>query len=288
VLLALGGTALLMGLLEGGQRWPWASITSVGLFVASAVLLVAFVLVERRAAEPLLPLWVFGQRTLVAANLASLMVGVLTLGLSSYVPLYAQGVLGHGAVVAGLALAAMTIGWPVAASLSGRFYLGMGFRLTLLMGAAFAVAGAAVLLRVHATSSIGLLAAACFVMGIGFGFVASPAVVAAQSSVTWRHRGVVTGANMFGRSVGSAVGVAVFGAVANTQVADRLTGAPGTLSHVPGAVLAPALHDVFVVSAVLALTLLLIAGLMPHRLTEPDPDAAPASPDAEAPSTAAV
>jgi MFS family permease len=166
----------------------------------------------------------------------------------------------------------------------------MGFRLTLLMGAAFAVAGAAVLLRVQATSSIGLLAAACFVMGIGFGFVASPAVVAAQSSVTWRHRGVVTGANMFGRSVGSAVGVAVFGAVANTQVADRLAGAPGTLDHVPGAVLAPALHDVYVVSAVLALTLLLIGALMPHRLTapDPDPDADPASPGAEATSTAAV
>ncbi|MGN6252697.1 MAG: MDR family MFS transporter [Marmoricola sp.] len=273
-LLALGGTALLMALLEGGQRWGWSSPTSVVLFACSVVLLVGFVLVERRAPEPLLPLWVFGHRTLVAANLASLMVGVLTLGLSSYVPLYAQGVLGHGAVVAGLALAAMTIGWPIAASIAGRFYLGMGFRLTLLMGSAFAVAGAAVLLTVGARSSILLLAGACFVMGIGFGFVASPAVVAAQSSVTWRNRGVVTGANMFGRSVGSAVGVAVFGAVANAQVADRLGRAGGTLDHVPAGVLAPALHDVFLVSAAVALTLVVIGALMPHRLTEPDADPA--------------
>lgn len=275
-LLALGGTALLLALLEGGQRWAWGSPTSVVLFAGSALLLVAFVQVERRAAEPLLPLWVFGHRTLVAANLASLVVGVLTLGLSSYVPLYAQGVLGHGAVIAGLALAAMTIGWPIAAAIAGRFYLGMGFRLTLLMGSAFAVAGAAVLLTVHAGGSILILAAACFVMGIGFGFVASPAVVAAQSSVTWRHRGVVTGATMFGRSVGSAVGVAVFGAVANAQVADRLGGSAGTLDHVPRAVLAPALHDVFLVSAGVTLALVLIGALMPHRLTEPEADPEPA------------
>ena len=111
-LLATGGTLLLLGLLEGGQRWAWDSGTSVTLFGLGLAALVLFVLVERRAAEPVLPLWVLGNRTLVAANLAALVVGVLTLGLTSYVPVFAQGVLGHGAIVGGLALAAMTSAGP--------------------------------------------------------------------------------------------------------------------------------------------------------------------------------
>ena len=76
----------------------------------------AFVLVERRAAEPVLPLWVFSRRVLAGGNLASLVVGALLIGLSSYVPTYAQGVLGTGALVAGFALAALTVGWPLAAA----------------------------------------------------------------------------------------------------------------------------------------------------------------------------
>src|SRR4051812_5623395 len=255
-LLALGGTLLLLGLLEGGVRWGWGSATSVTLFVLAGALLVGFALVERRAAEPVLPLWVFRSRVLNAANAASLVVGVLTLGLSSYVPLFAQGVLGTGAVVAGFALAAMTIGWPIAASLAGRFYLTVGFRSTVLMGAVFAVAGSLLLLTVDAGSSIPHLAAACFVVGIGLGFVASPSIVAAQSSVTWQFRGVATGASMFTRSVGSSVGVAVFGAIANGVVASRLSGSVPDLEHVPAGVLEPAVHAVFLASAVAAVVMI--------------------------------
>jgi EmrB/QacA subfamily drug resistance transporter len=268
-LLAVGGVLLLLALLEGGVRWAWGSGASLALFAAAAVLLAAFVVVERRAAEPVLPLWIFRSRVQNAASAASFVVGVLMLGLSSYVPLYAQTVLGHGAVVAGLALAAMTIGWPIAASTSGRFYLSVGFRVTMLMGAAFAVAGAALLLTIGPDSSLLHLAVPCFVMGIGFGFVASPAVVAAQSSVTWQHRGVATGANMFARSVGSSVGVAVFGAIANGVVAARVGGSVPALEHLPAAVLDPAIHAVFVASAVVSVLLLVVGSVMPRRVVEP-------------------
>jgi EmrB/QacA subfamily drug resistance transporter len=271
-LLAAGGVLLLLALLEGGVRWGWASGTSLALFAVAAALLVAFVLVERRATEPVLPLWIFRSRVLNAAALGSLVVGVLMLGLSSYVPLFAQVVLGHGAVVAGLTLAAMTIGWPIAASTSGRFYLSIGFRATMLMGAAFAVAGAALLVSVGADTSLFRLAASCFLMGIGFGFVASPAIVAAQSSVTWQHRGVATGSNMFARSVGSSVGVAVFGAIANGVVARRLGGGVPDLEHLPPGVLAPAIHAVFVASAILSVLLVAVGILMPRRIVEPATD----------------
>jgi EmrB/QacA subfamily drug resistance transporter len=274
VLLGAGGTVLLLALLEGGQRWAWDSVTSIVLFVASAVLLAGFVVAERRAAEPMLPLWLFRDRTLNVAALASLVVGVLTLGLSSYVPLYAQGVLGHGAVVAGLALAAMTFGWPVASAISGRFYLSIGFRWTLTMGAAFAVAGGVLLTSVGPDSSVGRLALACLVMGVGFGFVAGPSIVAAQSTVAWRHRGVATGANRFARSVGSAAGVAAFGAIANARVTAHAGGSG--LDHLAAPVLAPALHAVFVVSAALTAALVLIGLVMPHRVVEPAEDSRPA------------
>ncbi len=268
-LLAAGGTLLLLGLLEGGVRWSWGSPAGVGIFVAAAALLVAFVAVESRAAEPVLPLWIFQRRVLNAAAAASFIVGVLLLGLTSYVPLYAQTVLGKGALVAGLALAAMTIGWPIAAATGGRFYLTIGFRATISMGAAITIVGAWLLLLVDADSALWELALPCFVMGVGFGYVASPAVILAQSSVGWQHRGVATGANMFARSMGSAVGVAVFGAIVNGRIAGSAGGVPVDLAGLSIDTIAPAIHAVFVCSAVIALTLVAAAVLMPDRVTEP-------------------
>ena len=270
-LLAVGGTLLLLGLLEGGIRWSWVSAPSLLIFAAAVVLLALFVAVERRAAEPVLPPWVFSNRVLNAANAGSFVVGVLLLGLTSYVPLYAQSVLGTGALVAGLTLAAMTIGWPIAAATAGRFYLTVGFRATLLMGGAFALVGAGLLTTVDADSPVWWLAVPCFVMGVGFGYVASPAVVAAQSAVTWQSRGVATSANMFARSVGSAVGVAIFGAIVNSIVASRVGDAPLTLESLPGSVLAPAIEAVFLCSAAVAVILLAAGLLMPRRVVEPEP-----------------
>jgi EmrB/QacA subfamily drug resistance transporter len=268
ILLAVGGSLLLLGLLEGGVMWSWDSVTSIAILAVSVVLLVAFAFVERRAAEPILPLWVLSQRVLNSANSSALLVGVLMIGLSTYVPLYAQGVLGTSALVAGFALAAMTLGWPIAASLAGRIYLRLGFRTTMVIGSAFVVAGAGLLLTVKPSSSVVYLAFACFVIGIGLGFSASPAVVAAQSSVDWTSRGVVTGANMFARSVGSAVGVAIFGAVANAMVASRLGDSHDNLEKLPASVLAPAIHDVYYGAAAAAVLLVVAVLFMPNRVTE--------------------
>ena len=268
-LLATGGTLLLLGLLEGGVRWDWVSPAGIGIFVAAFALLAAFVAVEARVAEPVLPLWIFQRRVLNAAAAASFVVGVLLLGLTSYVPLYAQAVLGKGALVAGLALAAMTIGWPIAAASGGRFYLTIGFRATVSMGALITISGAGLLLLVDADSALWQLALPCFVMGLGFGYVASPAVILAQSSVGWQHRGVATGANMFARSMGSAVGVAIFGAIVNSRVAGAAGGGAIDLESLPAGTIAPAIQAVFVCSAVVSVTLLAAGLLMPTRVPEP-------------------
>jgi EmrB/QacA subfamily drug resistance transporter len=268
VLLAVGGSMLLLGLLEGGVMWSWDSTASIAILAGAVALLTAFIVVERRAAEPVLPLWVLGRRVLNSANSAALLIGVLMIGLSTYVPLFAQSVLGTSALVAGFALAAMTLGWPIAASVAGRIYLRLGFRTTMLFGACIVVIGAGLLLTVGTESSVLHLAGACFVIGIGLGFSASPSVVAAQSSVEWQTRGVVTGANMFARSVGSAVGVAVFGAVANGVVAARLGDDHADLETLPGEVLAPAIHDVYYGAAAAAVLLVAAVLFMPNRIPE--------------------
>lgn len=265
VLLTTGGVLLLLGLLEGGHGWAWDSPVSIGVLGASLVLLLVFVRVERRAAEPVLPLWVFRDRALNVANAVTFLVGVVMLGLSSYVPLFAQGVLGTGAVVGGLVLAGMTLGWPLAASNSGRLYLSRGFRATLVLGSIVTILGGALLTTLDAGSPVWWVAVPNFVMGLGFGLVASPALVAAQTSVSWESRGVATGANMFARSIGSAVGVAIFGAVANSIVRER-AGDATDLEHLPAAVLEPALHAVFVLAACVSALLLVVSVLMPKRL----------------------
>jgi MFS family permease len=233
-LLTLGCSLVILGLLEGGVAWQWGSVQSVLVFALSVVMLVGFVLVERRAAEPVLPLWVFSRRTLVGGNLVSLVVGALLIGLSSYLPTFVEGVIGTGALVAGFTLAALTIGWPIAASVAGPIYMRIGFRDTGLIGSVFIILGAVLISLLPIDAAVWEAAAASFVLGIGLGAAASPTLVAVQSTVGWDRRGVVTGTNMFSRSMGSAVGAAVFGAIANATLADRFAHPPAEVAgHLP-------------------------------------------------------
>lgn len=215
VLLVSSLSLLILGLLEGGQAWEWASPISLGIFAAGVVLFAAFLLVERRAAEPILPAWPFTRRLLLTTTLVSFAIGAVLIGLTSYIPTYLERSIGAAPIVAGLALAALTIGWPVAATISGRLYLRIGFRATVLLGMGIVVLSGLAYALTAPYPSVITIAVVSFVMGFGMGLSASPALVAAQSSVEWGERGVVTGTNLFARSVGSAVGVAVLGAIAN-------------------------------------------------------------------------
>ena len=270
VLLTVGASLVILGLLEGGVLWAWASLPSITVLAAGALLVVAFVVVERRAAEPILPGWVFQNRLLVTTSLASLGVGAILIGLTSYIPLYAQNVLGSNALVAGFALAALTLGWPIAASVAGRVYLRIGFRLTALAGGLVVLVSTAALGLLSPQSSIWQVGLTCFVIGLGMGWVASPTLVAAQASVDWQVRGVVTGTNMFARSMGSALGIAVFGAIANAGLNVGVGGhGSSTASGVPASLLDPALHHVFLTAAVAAAGLALAVAAMP-RTPRPD------------------
>ena len=216
VLLTLGLTLLVLAILGGGQTWEWDSPASFAAFGAGAVLLAAFVFAARRAAEPILPGFVLTRRLLLTTTLAGLAVGAILIGLTSFVPMYLEGSLGVSPVVAGLALTTLTIGWPLTAGLAGSIYLRIGFKKTAAIGATLVLAGTGALLAVVHHPNVAVVAVLCFVTGCGLGLLALPSLIAAQSSVDWGERGVVSGAHMFARSLGSAVGVAVFGAIANT------------------------------------------------------------------------
>ncbi|WP_375399940.1 MFS transporter [uncultured Amnibacterium sp.] len=272
--LTVGLTSLLLGLLEGGHAWPWVSWQSLAAFVVAAALIVAFVFIERRAAEPVLPLWVLSRRLLLTTALLSVGVGVVLIGLTSYVPNFLQRTAGQQPIVAGLAVAALTIGWPLAASNAGRLYLRFGFRPTALIGCTLAILGAVALAATVAAASLWLVAAACFLVGLGLGLVATPTLIAAQSSVGREERGVVTGANLFSRSVGSAVGVAVFGAVANGVLAQSRDSI--------GTATAAASFAVFGAVALAALLTIVAAIVMPKVRA----DIAPAAADDEQPESA--
>ncbi len=264
LLLTLGASLVILGLLEGGVIWSWSSWPSIATLAGGTALLIGFALVERRASEPIIPGWVFRRRLLNSTNLAGLAVGGILIGLTSYVPLFAQGVLGTSALVAGFALAALTLGWPLAASLAGRIYLAIGFRNTALIGVVVIVGGSVLLAGLSSRSPLWVVAATCFVLGLGMGLTASPTLIAAQSSVEWNERGVVTGTNMFARSMGSAVGIAVFGAIANASLSTRVGGHASTASAISPAVLEVALHRVFLGTAAVAGLLALAILVMPR------------------------
>jgi EmrB/QacA subfamily drug resistance transporter len=221
-LITVALSLLILAVLEGGVAWPWDAPISIGAFVLGGLMLVAFAFVERRAAEPVLPPWVFSRRVLLSTAFVGLGVGGIVIALSAYVPTYLQGTLGVPPIVAGLTLAALTVGWPLAAAISGRFYLRIGFRNTVLVGLVFALAGSLTLALTAGAPSVAIVAVACFIIGLGMGLIAVPALVSAQSSVEWNQRAVVTGAQLFARSIGSAVGVAIFGAIANSIIGTSL------------------------------------------------------------------
>ncbi len=273
-LLAASTALIVLGVLEGGVAWPWDSPISIGIFAVGALALAAFILVERRVAEPVLPLWVFRRRLLLTTSLVGFGVGAALTGLSSFVPTYLEGSIAVTPLIAGVALAALTIGWPVASTFAGRLYLRIGFRLTAVIGSAFVVVGTVVLAAFGLTPSLAIVAGACFVVGFGFGWSAVPTMIAAQSSVGWSERGVVTGANMFSRSIGSAVGAAIFGAIANGIIAAR-----GGSENDPVTV-ALASTGVFIGIAVTAVIIVLAVLAMPK--TPVGASAAVPSPEADA------
>jgi EmrB/QacA subfamily drug resistance transporter len=240
-------TSVLLVLIEGGQAWPWISAQSAGLVLLAVVSLVVYVRQEERADEPALPLDLFRNRIIAVSALGTFFAGAVMVAVTFEVPLYAQGVLGQDALHAGLALAPMSLGWPIASSFSGRLAIRLGYRITAVFGLLWVVVGTALLLTLTTSSPLLLASAYSFVIGVGMGLSSTPMLIAVQSAVPWVRRGVATGATMFVRSFGGVVGLAIMGAIVNNRgqqgqssaatnqaldVSSRSGLAPAVLAHI--------------------------------------------------------
>jgi EmrB/QacA subfamily drug resistance transporter len=227
--LLLGALGPLMLALTQGSSWGMAP--SAGLLALSAVLFALFVRQEGRAADPLMHLELWASPLIRNANLATLGMGVMMIGIISFLPTYVQGVLRGSAVLAGFTLSSMTLGWPIASFAAGNLIASRGARGMVRLGALCALAGALVVALLAARGPLAA-GAGSFVIGVGLGFLGTSFVVAIQTSVGWRQRGVATASNMLMRMLGNALGAALFGGILNAWMGRylRRSGLEGRVS----------------------------------------------------------
>ena len=214
-----GVVALLFALLQGGTNWAWNSLPSIALFALAAMLLVLFIYQENRAPEPILPLTLFKNRIIAISSIGGVILGVIMFGITSYVPLFVQGVKGGTATSAGVTLGPLLIAWPISSTLSGKVIIRFGYRFTAVMGALFASIGMGMVTLFRVDTGLPFIVAAMFIIGTGLGFMSTSFVIAVQNAVPWNLRGVATASTQFVRTMGGTVGVAVMGTILNAQLA---------------------------------------------------------------------
>ena len=166
---------------------------------------------------------------ILGSNLATIGMGIATMGPSMFLPVFAQSVTGVGAMAAGFILASMSITWPLSSALSGNLYLRIGFRNTALCGIIIVIIGASSFLFLPFPGPVWVLVAIQMTLGAGFGLITTPLLVGIQSTVVWEQRGVVTGSSMFSRYFGQSIGAAVFAAIFNSVLTDKIENAPASL-----------------------------------------------------------
>lgn len=203
------------------ETWPWISWQTAVFLSATIILTLVAIFVERKAKSPILPGWVLTNPTFLGSNLAVVGLGIAMMGTQTYLPTFLQASLGYDIILSGLVLSAMGVGWPTASALSGRLYLRIGFRNTELIGAAVVVLSCIAFLLIPYPQPLYLTALNMVFLGAGFGLLSTPTIVGIQSVVNWDKRGLVTGANQFGRYLGQSLGAAIFGAIFNATYMHR-------------------------------------------------------------------
>ncbi|GAA5064045.1 MDR family MFS transporter [Nocardia callitridis] len=225
-LVALGVSALILGLEWGGQEYPWGSPTVIGLFVAAAVLLVAFVAVELRAEEPMLPMALFSSRVFTVCSILSFIVGFAMLGSMTYLPAYLQYVDGVSATASGLRTLPLVAGLFVTSILSGQVVARTGhYRYFPIVGTLVMAVGLALMSTMGRTTSAWLESLYMLLLGLGIGLTMQVLTIVVQNTVPYAQLGTATSGVTFFRTLGSAFGTAIFGTIYDNQLGPNLAGA---------------------------------------------------------------
>jgi EmrB/QacA subfamily drug resistance transporter len=223
ILLTVAISSLMFVLVEGGSRWSWNSWQTYSLFALFTLMLIGFVLQEGRAKEPVMPFSIWKERPIFIANVTSLATGIMLIGISSFLPTFVQGVMEQTPIVAGFTLTAMSIGWPIASTLSGRMLITIGYRKTSIIGGIFLIVGSIFFVTMSATSGPFWAAVGSFFIGVGMGLTSTAFIVSIQSTVGWQQRGIATAANMFMRNLGNTIGAALLGGILNNRLSYYLS-----------------------------------------------------------------
>jgi MFS family permease len=240
-------------------------------FAIGAVSIVVFLVVERRAPEPPLPLTLFRSRTFAVPTSAALAIGAVLFGITIYVPVYMQGVLGASATSSGVVLIPLTFGWVAASFTSGQLISKTGrYRIYPLLGSSLVLAGCLLLTLLDVDTSQALASAYLVVIGVGMGCMFQTFVIATQNRVDPADLGVATAAIQFFRSMGGSLAVAILGALLIARLPanidpNRLTSGAGQVPDAAREALNDATHAVFVACVPLAAVILVLAFLLPEH-----------------------
>jgi EmrB/QacA subfamily drug resistance transporter len=312
VVLSLAVTALILLTSLGGTTYPWRSAPIYILGLAGVLLIGVFVLVERRAAEPVLPLHLFKLRTFSVTSIVGFIVGFAMFGAITYLPAFFQVVRGISPTISGVYLLPLMAGLLVVSIASGRIISKTGkYRLFPIAGTALITLGMYLLSLMGVASSTLQDAVYMLVLGMGIGGVMQVLVIIVQNSVPHSELGVATSGATFFRSIGGSFGTAIFGAIfANVLVgnlARHLHGVslphgfssadatPALLSHLPAAVhagfvagYAESIQTVFLVAVPIAALAFLATWLIPQVELQQWDGAEPGVPEAERPAVGAA
>ena len=243
IFISLGSAGLILATSWGGTQYAWGSPTIITLVVGGVVCVVLFALAERRAAEPILPLRLFRRNVFSVSVVLSFIVGFALLGTMTFLPTYLQFCQGVSATVSGLRTLPMVFGLLVASIGAGTAVSRRGtYRIFPIAGAIVMAIGMALLARLDQHSSTFETSVAMLVLGVGIGLAMQVLTIIVQNTVDYRDLGVATSGVTFFRTMGSAFGAAVFGAIYTHQLKPRLgsavlaTGAEPSLVTTPESV----------------------------------------------------
>jgi len=230
VTLTVGLVTTLLATSWGGTTYSWDSPQILGLYGVGALALVAFVGVERRAEEPVVPLRLFRSTVFTLSIVASFGIAMVMFGAMIYIPVFAQGVVGIDATSSGLVLMPLMVSMIVLGILAGAIVTRTGrYKGIMLFGVAVMGLGSWLLSRLDYTATQAELTEAMVVMGVGLGLAMQLYVLVVQNAVASRDLGVATASTQFFRNVGSTVGIAVFGSLMTSGLGAAIA------SHLPPA-----------------------------------------------------
>jgi EmrB/QacA subfamily drug resistance transporter len=282
LLLAGGLSSIVLFTSLGGTTYPWGSPEIVGMAVLGVVLLVAFVAVERRAEEPILPLSLFRNRVFAVTSAVGFIVGLALFGSVTYMPLYLQIVRGHSPTTSGLLMTPMMAGVLVTSVGSGQLITRFGrYRPFPIAGTAIMATAVFLLARLAVDTPAWQTSLFMLILGLGIGMVMQVLVLAAQNAVPYELLGVATSGSTLFRQVGGSIGVAIFGAIFANRLEANLAADLPPNAHLPAAAdpaavarlppevhlpyvtaFADSLRPVFLVGGFIALAAFLISWLL--------------------------